>query len=94
MERDGQRNYAELSEILRVLGHPQRLRIVAGLSAGECNVKTIWKALGLPQATVSQHLTVLKNKGILTSARSGTEVRYRISHPLAFSILNAVCREG
>jgi ArsR family transcriptional regulator len=71
-------NYDREAEILKVLGHPVRLRIVAGLMSQSCNVKRIWECLELPQATVSQHLALLKNKGIIEGQRDGVEVFYRV----------------
>ncbi len=71
-------NYDREAEILKVLGHPVRLRIVAGLMSQSCNVKKIWECLELPQATVSQHLALLKNKGIIEGQRDGVEVFYRV----------------
>jgi len=67
------------ADILKVLGHPVRLKIVAGLCTQECNVKHIWECLGLPQATVSQHLALLKNKGIIDGRREGAEVHTALS---------------
>ena len=87
MEFDKSRNFDQESEILKVLGHPIRLKIVAGLCARECNVKHIWECLGLPQATVSQHLSLLKNKGIIEGKRDGVEVHYTVVHPLAKKII-------
>lgn len=83
MEFDKSRQFTDEAEILKVLGHPIRLKIVAGLCARECNVKHIWECLGLPQATVSQHLALLKNKGVIAGARDGVEVHYSVVHPLA-----------
>jgi ArsR family transcriptional regulator len=81
------RNFHEESEILKVLGHPIRLKIVAGLCTQECNVKHIWECLGLPQATVSQHLALLKNKGVIEGKRDGVEVHYSVVHPLVRKII-------
>lgn len=87
MDFDKARNFNDEAEILKVLGHPVRLKIVAGLCFKECNVKHIWECLGLPQATVSQHLALLKNKGIIEGTREGVEVRYSVVHPLAKQIV-------
>jgi DNA-binding transcriptional ArsR family regulator len=87
MEFDKSRVFIDESEVLKVLGHPVRLKIVAGLCARECNVKYIWECLGLPQATVSQHLALLKNKGIIVGTRDGVEVHYSVVHPLAKKIV-------
>jgi DNA-binding transcriptional ArsR family regulator len=83
MKFDKQNSYVAEAEIFKVLGHPVRLKIVAGLCSRECNVKHIWECLGLPQATVSQHLALLKNKGIIEGKREGVEVRYSVTNPLA-----------
>lgn len=88
MEFDKSRNFDVEAEVLKVLGHPIRLKIVAGLCTKECNVKHIWECLGLPQATVSQHLALLKNKGIIEGKRDGVEVHYAVVHPLAKKIVS------
>ncbi|HTY20164.1 MAG TPA: metalloregulator ArsR/SmtB family transcription factor [Geobacteraceae bacterium] len=82
-----ERNFGEEAEILKVLGHPIRLKIVAGLCSRECNVKHIWECLGLPQATVSQHLALLKNKGVIEGKREGVEVRYSVVNPMVKKII-------
>ena len=78
MEFDKNDSYDREAEILKVLGHPVRLKIVAGLMSESCNVKKIWECLELPQATVSQHLALLKNKGIIEGRRDGVEVFYSV----------------
>ena len=78
MEFNKMQDYDREAEILKVLGHPVRLKIVAGLMSQSCNVKKIWECLGLPQATVSQHLALLKNKGIIEGRREGVEVFYQV----------------
>jgi ArsR family transcriptional regulator len=88
MEFDKRRNFDAEAEIFKVLGHPVRLKIVAGLCAKECNVKHIWECLELPQATVSQHLALMKNKGIIEGKRDGVEVHYTVVNPLARKIVD------
>jgi ArsR family transcriptional regulator len=90
MEFDKNRQYCNESEVLKALGHPVRLKIVAGLCTRECNVKYIWECLGLPQATVSQHLALLKHKGIIEGKRDGVEVHYSVINPLAKKIINSL----
>ena len=66
------------AQLLRTLGHPVRLRIVAGL-AGKCScVKDIWECLEMPQAVVSQHLKILKENGLLEARLEGARVRYSL----------------
>lgn len=83
-------DYDRESEILKVLGHPIRLKIIAGLISQECNVKKIWECLGLPQATVSQHLALLKNKNIIIGRREGVEVYYQVTSTEAIRIVAAL----
>jgi DNA-binding transcriptional ArsR family regulator len=90
MEFSVNRQFTAEAEVLKVLGHPIRLKIVAGLCTQECNVKHIWECLNLPQATVSQHLALLKHKGIIEGKREGVEVHYSVIHPLAKKIIAAL----
>ena len=87
---DSEQDYDRESEILKVLGHPLRLKIVAGLMSQSCNVKKIWECLSLPQATVSQHLALLKNKNIITGRREGVEVYYQVTSSEAIRIVGAI----
>jgi ArsR family transcriptional regulator len=83
-------SYNREAEILKVLGHPVRLKIIAGLISESCNVKKIWECLGLPQATVSQHLALLKNKGIIEGKRNGVEVFYKVVNPETKAIVESI----
>lgn len=73
-------DYARQSEWLKALAHPVRLRMVEGLLANECNVKKIVGKLRLPQSTVSQHLSILKNQGIVRVRKDGVKTCYSVSH--------------
>lgn len=90
VEFDKTLSFEREAEILKVLGHPVRLKIVAGLMSQSCNVKKIWECLELPQATVSQHLALLKNKGIIEGRREGVEVYYQVVSNPARQIIGAL----
>lgn len=67
------------AEKLKSISHPIRLAIVKGLiQEGHCNVNGIKDKLELPQSTVSQHLQVLRNAGIVKGEKAGTVVNYKI----------------
>ncbi len=83
-------NAKEKAKIFRALGHPARLAIVQGLLKDACNVKGMVECLGIPQATVSQHLNVLKAAGIIEGERKGVEICYRVVNPIAARILKAL----
>ncbi|MBW2478111.1 MAG: winged helix-turn-helix transcriptional regulator [Deltaproteobacteria bacterium] len=94
VEFDKSMNLDREAEILKVLGHPIRLKIVAGLMSQSCNVKKIWECLELPQATVSQHLALLKNKGIIEGRRDGVEVYYHVVSEQSRNIVKALIGES
>ena len=79
--------FAEKAELLKVLGHPVRLCIVAGLLEHRCNVTRMQECLNLPQSTVSQHLAVLKANGVIKGERNGLEICYRVINPDAERIV-------
>ena len=66
------------SEFMRVLAHPLRIWIVEVLGDKKMSVGEICKLLNKEQATVSKHLGVLKNGGILKSEKSGLNVFYSV----------------
>jgi DNA-binding transcriptional ArsR family regulator len=80
--------------VLRVLAHPQRLRIVELLSGGPMTVSDLVRRLKLPQNAVSQHLNVMKAHGLLASQREGRNVWYEIAHPQAMTVLGCIRRHA
>lgn len=73
------KDYQRDSELLKVLGHPIRLKIVVGLiKHGECNVKLMVEELKIPQSTASQHLGLLKSREIIESRKEGVKTCYRV----------------
>lgn len=70
--------YDKKADKLKALAHPHRLCIIKGLIEGGCNVTKIQECLGLPQSTVSQHLSKLKAAGIIDGERKGLEVCYSV----------------
>ena len=83
-------DYKKDSELLKALGHPIRLKMVEGLLRHECNVKKIVGALGLPQSTISQHLGVLKNKGVVTVRKEGVKTCCRVTDKKVEALLKVL----
>lgn len=83
-------NYQHKAELLKVLGHPVRLCIVHGLMHNACNVSGIQECLKLPQSTVSQHLGILRAKGIIRGERKGVEVKYSVVHDDAAKVVRVL----
>ena len=71
-------DYIKESELLKALAHPIRLRMVEGLLGKECNVSRMVKALNIPQSTVSQHLGILRSRGIVSIRKEGVKTCYRV----------------
>lgn len=66
------------AEMLKIIAHPMRLCIINCLLESAHNVNSLAERLGLPQSTVSQHLSKLKMGGIVVGERNGVEIAYRV----------------
>lgn len=67
------------AEVLRALSHPVRLKILSYISKNkEVNVNTIYRELKLEQSITSQHLKILRDNDLVTSAREGKMVFYTV----------------
>lgn len=87
-------NYEKESELLKALAHPVRLRMVEGLLKKECHVDKIVKALNLPQSTVSQHLGILKSRGIVQVRKEGVKTCYQVNHHKIAPLLKILGLKG
>ena len=67
--------------LLRTLASVHRLRIIHLLGRGPLEVHELEAELALPQATVSQHLAVMRGVGLVTATRDGRTVRYELTDP-------------
>jgi ArsR family transcriptional regulator len=73
--------------IFQALAHPTRVAIVEILRDGEFSAGAILDQLGLEQANVSQHLAVLRGKGIVSSRKDGNQVFYSLKHLMLLEVL-------
>ncbi len=69
------------SEIFKALGHPTRLQIVEKLAEGEQCVCVVLEMFDIDMSTLSRHLSVLKNAGIVTDERRGKNIFYSLKCP-------------
>jgi|SRR5450755_3101653 DNA-binding transcriptional ArsR family regulator len=79
--------YVIKAQLFRVLGHPVRIRILELLSEGERTVGNLQSELNLDSSGTSQHLSALRQQGVLESRRAGTSVYYRIRDPRVSQLL-------
>lgn len=77
------------ADIFQALANPTRVAIVELLrDHEEAAVTSIQDALGIEQANVSQHLSVLRNRNIVTARKEGNQVFYRLRDPLLGKVLD------
>jgi len=76
---------------LKVLGHPMRLKLLCMIAREEepC-VSELWTCLDQPQPVISQHLAVLKDKGIVQSEVKGNRRIYSITDPFVQDLVATI----
>ena len=72
----------DLSQLFQLLSEPVRLDLLGILHHGEQCVCKLYEALSLPQSTVSRHLALLRNAGLVAARRKGTWMHYRLAPEL------------
>ena len=75
------------ARVLKALGHPTRLFLVHHLARGETCVCELADLVGADVSTVSRHLGVLRDAGILADERRGAQVFYRLVAPAALELV-------
>lgn len=68
-------------KVFKALAHPVRLRIVERLAKGEACVCVCLEMFDIDMSTLSRHLSVLKNAGIVADQKRGKNVYYRLTCP-------------
>ncbi len=76
--------------VFKALGHTSRLLIVEELAKGERCVCELVDLVGADFSTVSKHLTVLKDAGVLADRREGKKVFYRLKAPCLLRFMDCV----
>ena len=81
------------ARIIKAMGHPVRLMIIDMLKTGEHSFSDLFDLFKLDKSTVSKHLLVMKESGIISSRKAGTDMIYRLDVPCItdfFSCVTAV----
>ena len=73
--------YRAGADVFKALGHSSRLLIVDVLSHGERCVADLTELIGCDMSTVSNHLSILRNAGLIMDDRRGQQVFYRLTTP-------------
>jgi ArsR family transcriptional regulator len=78
----------EASDAMQAMAHPLRLKILCLVGSSELMVHDIVEAVGTSQSNVSQHLAVMKERGLLVSRKEANKVFYRIEDPRILKMIS------
>jgi ArsR family transcriptional regulator len=83
--------YELQAQFCKAMAHPKRLMILDILkNEGEMTVTELAKATNIPQSNLSQHLTFLKNQGIVKIRKEGSNTHYSIANPKVVDACNII----
>ena len=84
------REYRSGAEVFKALGHPSRLLIVDVLAGGERCVSDLTQLVGSEASTVSNHLAVLRNVGLVADEKRGQQVFYSLGAPCVTKVFRCL----
>ena len=90
MTNTAQVKYKNQARIIKALAHPTRLFVVDELARGERSVRELTDMIGVEMPTVSRHLSVLRDAGILADDKRGLQVFYRLRVPCVLNFFKCV----
>ena len=90
MELQQKALYEARAKIIKALAHATRIFIIDELHKGERCVYELTEMIGADTSTVSKHLLVLKNAGIVSYEKRGPQIYYRLKIPCILSFLYCV----
>ena len=73
-----QEHVEQAARALKAMAHPLRLKILCVINASEMSVQDIVAEVGTSQSNVSQHLAILREKGVLQTRKEANRVFYRV----------------
>ncbi len=82
----------QASQAIKAIAHPLRLKILCVLGDKEVSVQDIVDYVGTSQSNISQHLAILRDKGVLATRKDANRVYYRIGDPRTIKLV-AMMRE-
>jgi ArsR family transcriptional regulator len=82
-----QEHIEQASRALKAMAHPLRLKILCLLGNQELNVQDIVDGVGTSQSNISQHLAILREKGVLRTRRDANRVFYRVGDERTLTLI-------
>ncbi|WP_029770772.1 helix-turn-helix transcriptional regulator [Pseudogulbenkiania sp. MAI-1] len=77
----------QTSRAMKAMSHPLRLKIIAVLGDGEISVQDIVDRVGTSQSNISQHLAIMREKGVLRTRKDANRVYYRVGDLRTLEVL-------
>ncbi len=77
----------QASQAIKAIAHPLRLKILCVLAESELSVQDIVDNVGTTQSNISQHLAILRDKGVLAARKDANRVYYRIGDPRTLKLV-------
>lgn len=77
--KDHQNDVETAARALKAISHPLRLKILCVIGDQEVCVQDIVEAVGTSQSNISQHLAILRDKGVLQTRKDANRVFYRVA---------------
>jgi ArsR family transcriptional regulator len=90
MEKQILARYDSKTTVIKAMAHPTRLLIIEELSKREHCVCELTEMIGADTSTVSKHLTILKNAGIVSDEKRGQMVFYTLKMPCILNFLSCL----
>nr|WP_294867194.1 metalloregulator ArsR/SmtB family transcription factor [uncultured Pseudogulbenkiania sp.] len=78
----------QTSRAMKAMSHPLRLKIIAVLGDGEISVQDIVDRVGTSQSNISQHLAIMRDKGVLRTRKDANRVYYRVGDLRTLEVLS------
>jgi DNA-binding transcriptional ArsR family regulator len=89
---------ADVSDLLKLLGHPDRLMVLCQLKFGEQSVGELSRNLGVKQSPLSQHLARMRHEGVVNSRRDAQTMYYSITDDKIAQVIGVLydlyCADG
>lgn len=84
---DREQDIQQAAQAIKAMAHPLRLRILCLLGDQEVSVQDIVEHVGTSQSNISQHLAILRDKGVLATRKEANFVYYRINDPRTLKLV-------
>ena len=84
---DREEDIEQAAQAIKAIAHPLRLKILCVLGDREISVQDIVEQVGTSQSNISQHLAILRAKGVLATRKDANRVFYRIGDPRTLKLV-------